>query len=111
MNPGWIAAAAVLVAGPAMAQGTFSPGQKPGSTFGGSASPSTPKPGSYLPSTPPAPAAKPRTTYGAPEAPTAKGFEPYKPFSGSSVYSSPSASAKPDPCKTSVYMNACDKKR
>lgn len=99
-----------LAAGPAAAQGTFSPGQKPGSTFG-SPAPSASRPGSYLPPPSTAPAAKPRTTYGAPEAPSSPGFKPYKPFSGGSVYSPPAGAKASDPCKTSVYVNACGKTR
>ncbi|MBL8553375.1 MAG: hypothetical protein JNL41_03785 [Phenylobacterium sp.] len=112
MKPGllWIVALA-LAAGPAVAQGTFSPGQKPGSTFGGSAPSTARKPGSYLPPAASAPAAKPRAAYGAPEAPKAGGFEPYKPFSGSSVYLSPNGARRSDPCETSVYVDACGRKK
>lgn len=102
-------AAAVMAASPAAAQGTFSPGQKPGSTFGSGAPSGASKPRSYLPE-PAAPSSRPRT-YGAPEAPKSPGFEPYKPFSGSSVYSRPNGAPRQDPCKTSVYVNACDKKK
>jgi hypothetical protein len=99
--------ACALAAGPAAAQGTFSPGRKAPSDSGSSLT----KPPSYgVPARPGPSASKPRT-YGAPEAPKAPGFEPYKPFSGSSVYSRPNGAPRQDPCKTSVYTNACDKGR
>ena len=102
-----------LAAGPAAAQGTFSPGGQPSSTFGSGASKPGARPSTYgVPAQSPAAASKPRT-YGAPEAPKASGFEPYKPFTGSSVYARPSGSASSGakPCETSVYVNACDKRR
>jgi len=103
-----IIAASALCASAAAAQGTFSPGGKPGSTFGSGASPSAPKPGSYLPQAPAPSASRPKV-YGAPETPKPGGFEPYKPFSGSSTYSRPNGAPRPDPCRTSVYVNACEK--
>lgn len=107
-----------LAAGSAAAQGTFNNGRKPSTGFG---TPSSNPPSSYG-----APAYgsaaddatspsryKPKI-YGAPEAPKAQGFEPYKPYTGGSVYSSPStsggASGAKD-CERSVYTNACAKRR
>jgi hypothetical protein len=100
-------AAAVLAAGPLAAQGTFSPGRKPGSGVGSGAPSDTYKPKPYLPA-PSTPPSRP-TSPSAPEAPKAPGFEPYRPFSGSSVYSRPDGAPRQDPCKTSVYVNACGK--
>ena len=41
------------------------------------------------------------------------GFKPYEGFKGGSVHSSPRPAASPGarPCTTSVYVNACDKRR
>ena len=47
-----------------------------------------------------------------PEMPGSAGFKPYQPFQGSSVYGAPKpASTGAKPCETSVYINACDKRR
>ena len=104
-------AALGLAVGPAAAQGTFSPGRKPGSAFGSSAQSSTAKPRTYLPQEP-AQYVRPRS-YGVPQSPNPAGFQPYKPFTGSSVYGRPNGSAYSGakPCETSVYVNACDRKR
>ena len=102
-----------LAAGPAAAQGTFSPEGEPSSTFGSGAPKPGARPSTYgVPAQPPATASKPRTYWG-PEAPKAPGFEPYKPFAGSSVYARPSGSGSSGakPCESSVYANACDKRR
>lgn len=97
-----------MIAGPAAAQGAFAPRYKPHSGFGSYGSSSASKPKSHLPDTS-SPAAR---IYGAPKAPGASGFEPYKPFSGNSVYSRPKAATPgAKPCETSVYINACDRRR
>ena len=108
-----LALVALLGASSASAQGygTFSPDKKPlaggqhspslGSVYGGMSSGST---SGYGGST----ATRPKI-YGAPEAPASPGFKPYQ---GSSVYSSkPATSYGAKPCETSVYVNACDKRR
>jgi hypothetical protein len=95
------AAAAALTAGPALAQ---SSGFKP---FGvtSSAPGSTYKRYGQAPST----AGRPKT-YGPPAA--GGGFKPYEPFKPGSVYAAPkSPSYGAKPCETSVYVNACDKRR
>lgn len=111
-------AALALVAGPAAAQGTF--GSQPRQTFNpGGATASSPSGAPSRPSSYGAPAASggpssryqsPQRIYGAPEAPKAEGFKPYKPFTGSSTYASPYGSSKPagaKDCERSVYTNAC----
>ncbi|MBL8770153.1 MAG: hypothetical protein JNK30_02125 [Phenylobacterium sp.] len=101
--------AAALIAGPAAAQGTFSPGQRPGATFGSPGSYETYKPKSYLPQQPAPSSTSPRR-YGAPESPQTPGFEPYRPFSGRSVYSTPYGASRSEPCEISVYVNACGRR-
>lgn len=105
------AAAAIMAAGPAMAE----PGSLTrGCNFAtGCPRAQAAKPPSYgVPQPTPAPAYRGPTTskiYGAPEPPKPETFKPYKPYTGGSVYSQPSrqrpAGAKP--CETSVYVNAC----
>ena len=102
-----IAVMAATVGGPAWAQGggfgTFKP-----SGFG---APSSPPAGSMQKPSygqEPSTASRPRT-YGAP---AAGGFKPYEPFKPGSTYASPKApSYGAKPCETSVYVNACDKRR
>lgn len=44
--------------------------------------------------------------------PEAEGFKPFKPYQGASPYASPKTpSYGAKPCETSVYVNACDKRR
>lgn len=108
--------ALTLAAGPAAAQGTF--GSKPKQTWnpGGSAGSAT-APRSYgVPAPGVPPISSPNATskiYGAPEPPKARGFEPYKPFTGSSVYSRPAGSGAASgarDCERSVYTNACPRR-
>lgn len=97
-----------LGAGPALSQGTFNNGRKPATGFG-SPSSSAPKP-SYgvAPHQAPSSSAK---AYGTPPS-AGGGFKPYEPYKSSSVYSSPKPSSSgAKPCETSVYVNACDKRR
>ncbi len=111
-------AALALVAGPAAAQGTF--GSQPRQTFNpGGAIGQSPSGAPSRPSTYGAPAASsgpssryqsPQRIYGAPEAPKAEGFKPYKPFTGGSTYASPYSGGRPagaTDCERSVYTNAC----
>jgi hypothetical protein len=106
------AAVAALVAGPALAQGTFNDGRKPaGSPYGVGSSPAYGAPSSSS-SRPSYGAAPTQRIYGAPEPPKAEGFKPYKPYQGGSTYASPRTPAYgAKPCETSVYANACDKRR
>ncbi|HKP79396.1 MAG TPA: hypothetical protein VJU34_09760 [Phenylobacterium sp.] len=112
-----------LVAGSAVAQGTFNSGRKSGfgawspkpntsaSPYGGSPHSSPYGVPSYGSSDDGAPASryKPKI-YGAPEPPKAPGFEPYKPFKAGSVYGRPSGAggvSGAKDCERSVYINAC----
>jgi hypothetical protein len=104
----WLALGALAIAAaPAAAQGTFNSGRK-SCNFGTActAPPAAPKPG-YGQA--PAVGAQPRA-YGAPAA-SSGGFKPYEPFKGSSVYGAPKTNPSPDPCTTSVYVNACQKSK
>lgn len=58
-------------------------------------------------------ASRNRSRPGASGAPAASGgFKPYQPYKPASVYASPKpSSAGAKPCETSVYVNACDKRR
>jgi hypothetical protein len=94
------AAVAVLTAGPALAQSSYgirpAPGSGSGSTY-------------HPPSNGSAPTQK---IYGASQPPKAQGFKPYEPYKPSSTYASPKTpSYGAKPCETSVYTNACDKRR
>lgn len=91
-----VLAAAIALAAPAAAQGTFNPGgpkPKPPPSLADAYKPAAPAPR--------APA--------APAAPSPGGFKPYEPYKGASVYTPPKATPETDPCKTSVYSNACQK--
>ena len=101
-----LAATAVLAAGPALAQAPASTGF--GKPFGSPAS-SASKPRDYGVAPPVGSSRRPKA-YAAPDA--GGGFKPYQPYKPGSVYASPkppSSGAKP--CETSVYVNACDKRR
>lgn len=99
---------AALAAGPALAQGTFNNGRKPATGFGAPSS-SAPRPSYGV--EPPQAASGSARTYGTPP-PAGGGFKPYEPYKSSSVYASPKPSTSgAKPCETSVYVNACDKRR
>lgn len=105
-----LAATAALAASPVLAQAPASTGF--GKPFGIPAS-SANKPRDYGIAPPVgssgSSSSRPKT-YGAPDA--GGGFKPYQPYKPGSVYASPkppSSGAKP--CETSVYVNACDKRR
>ena len=99
---------AALAAGPALAQGTFNNGRKPATGFGAPSS-SAPRP-SYGVDADQAPSGSARR-YGTPPS-AGGGFKPYEPYKSSSVYASPKPSTSgAKPCETSVYVNACDKRR
>ena len=100
------AAAAALTAGPTMAQSSYGIRPTPGSAS------STYHPPSSAYSTPSYGSAPTQKIYGAPEPPKAQGFKPYEPYKPGSTYSSPrTPSYGAKPCQTSVYTNACDKRR
>ncbi len=103
------AVVSLVLGGQAAAQGTFNNGAKKGGFS--AARPPQAVPTYGVPSVNSAPASRsdgvPRI-YGAPEAPRAKGFEPYKPPTAGSTYGRPPGSASgAKPCETSVYVNAC----
>jgi hypothetical protein len=101
------AAVAALTAGTAMAQSAYGKRPTPGPGSGSIYRP--PSSGYSAPSYGSAPTQR---IYGAPEPPKAEGFKPYKPYQGGSTYASPKPpSYGARPCETSVYVNACDKRR
>jgi hypothetical protein len=94
-----------LCAGPAAAQGTFNPGgRQPART--------TP---SLADAYKPAPTYRPVPAYRTPGAPSLgsdAAFEPYDPYRGVSVYRTPQPGRMgAPPCETSVYINACPRRR
>ncbi|WP_421935586.1 hypothetical protein [Phenylobacterium sp.] len=100
------AVAAALTAGPALAQGTFNNGRKPATGFG---APSFSAPSYGVEAHQPQSGGA--RTYGTPPS-AGGGFKPYEPYKSSSVYASPKPSTSgAKPCETSVYVNACDKRR
>lgn len=91
-----IVVGALALAAPAMAQSPYSV-RKPSTGYG---APATPSPSATRPS-----------GYGTPPS-ASGGFKPYEGFKGTSVYSAPKSGASgAKPCETSVYVNACDKRR
>lgn len=104
-----VVAAAVLAASPAVAQAPSGTGF--GKPYGGSSTRGKPLDHGIAPPVGSSSnsSSRPRT-YGAPDA--GGGFKPYQPYKSGSVYASPrppSSGAKA--CETSVYVNACDKRR
>lgn len=106
------------LASPAAAQGTFGPKPKqtfnPGSAMGAGPSRAPSQPYAYgAPPSSAGPSSRYQSQqriYGAPEAPKAEGFKPYKPFTSGSTYASPYGGSKPagaKDCERSVYTNAC----
>ena len=104
-----LAAATVLAGGPALAQAPASTGF--GKPYGSpAASASKPRDYGIAPPVGSSSSSSQPRIYGAPDA--GGGFKPYRPYKPGFVYASPkppSAGAKP--CETSVYVNACDKRR
>jgi hypothetical protein len=90
-----------IAAAPAMAEGTFGSGKGPWYRPR-AATPSLAD--AYKPAPPPK-AASPATPL------QSGGFKPYEPWKGGSVYDPPKANPTTDPCKTSVYSNACQRSR
>jgi hypothetical protein len=118
-----LTAALAALTCPVLAQGTFNPGGSNDAWKSGyGARPSSPgfapPPPRYGAAPPAAPAGGAVGGYARyapiPSEPAAQPFKPYGGYAGSSVYSRPSgygSNSGAKPCETSVYVNACDRRR